>query len=69
MIETPIDVVFCGSDYRDREPNPYQICYPDQDIVIFDRDDGISSSEFRKDPGNHRDWVPDVVFESYKTRD
>lgn len=68
MIETPIDVVFCGSDYRDREPNPYQICYPDQDIVIFDRDDGINSSEFRKDPGNHREWVPDVVFESYKTR-
>lgn len=66
MIGKPIDVVFCGSDYKDRTDNPYLVCYPDQDLIYFDRiDDGISSSEFKKDVTRHKDWVPEIVYCSY----
>ena len=66
MIGKPIDAVFCGSDYKDRIDNPYLICYPDQDLVYFDRtDDGISSSEFKTDAAGHKGWVPEIVYHSY----
>lgn len=68
MIGKPIDVVFCGADYKNRQDNPYLLCYPSQDIIYFDRDDDmISSTEFKKDVCLHRDWVPEVVYTSYKT--
>lgn len=66
MIGKPLDIVFCGSDYEKRNPNPYKICYPEQNIIYFDRDDNISSSEFKKDPIGHKTWVPEIVFQYYK---
>lgn len=65
MIGKKLDVVFCGSDYEKRQDNPYLICYPDQKIVYFDREDQISSSEFKMDIESHKDWVPDIVYETY----
>lgn len=66
MIKKPIDAVFCGSDYKNRADNPYLVCYPDQDLVYLDRDDdGISSSEFKRDVAGHKDWVPEIVYQSY----
>lgn len=67
MIGKPIDVIFCGADYKNRLDNPYRLCYPSQDIVYFDRDDDmISSTEFKKDVCLHWDWVPEVVYRSYR---
>lgn len=63
LIGKPIDVVFCGADYN-RPDNPYFVCYPDQEIVYFDRDDQINSTEIRENPEGHKDWVPDVVYDS-----
>ena len=60
MIAKKIDVVFCGGDYN-TENNPYKLCYPDSDIIYFDRSDQISSSRFREDPLKYKDDVPKVV--------
>ena len=62
MIEKPIDVVFCGEDYK-RVDNPYLICYPEQEIVYFDRGDNINSTDIRRFPEQHKDWVPDIVYQ------
>lgn len=66
MIGKPIDAVFCGMDYRYKDPNPYKLCYPGQTIIYFGRGDHISSSEFRKNPEEHKDWVPEIVYKSYE---
>lgn len=63
LIGKPIDVVFCGADYN-RPDNPYLVCYPEQQIVYFDRGDNINSTEIRENPDAHRDWVPDCVYQS-----
>ena len=69
MIGKPIDVVFAGADYKNREDNPYPLCYPTQDIIYINRDDDhISSTEFRSDIEAHKDWVPDIVYLSYKLK-
>ena len=66
MVGKPIDAVFCGSDYEEKEMNPYKICYPEQTIIYLDRyEDQISSSEFKKNIYLHKNWVPEVVFEYY----
>lgn len=64
MIGKHIDVVFCGSDYN-RPDNPYKVCYKEQRIVYVDRSDGISSTDFKKDIKAHKDWVPDIVYQTY----
>ncbi len=53
-----IDVVFCGSDYG--ENSFWNICYPDSELYRFQRNE-ISSTEIRKNPYAHWDWIPTVV--------
>ena len=54
----PIDVVFCGSD--DDDNSFWNKCYPDSKLYIFPRND-ISSTEIRKDPYAHWDWIPNIA--------
>ena len=54
----PIDVVFCGSDYD--ENSFWNKCYPESKLYIFPRND-ISSTEIRKDPYAHWDWIPNIA--------
>lgn len=58
----PIDVVFCGSDYY--ENSFWNKCYPDSKLYIFSRND-ISSTEIRKNPYAHWDWLPNIVRPYY----
>ena len=58
----PIDVVFCGSDYD--ENSFWNKCYPDSKLYIFPRND-ISSTEIRKDPYAHWDWIPNIAKPYY----
>jgi len=58
----PIDVVFYGSDYD--EGSFWSRCYPEADTVVFQRN-GISSSEIRKNPLRHWEWLPNVVRPYY----
>ncbi len=58
----PIDVVFCGSDYD--ENSFWNKCYPDSELYIFPRND-ISSTEIRKDPYAHWDWIPNIAKPYY----
>ncbi|MBO4870180.1 MAG: AAA family ATPase, partial [Clostridia bacterium] len=62
QISKHIDVVFCGSDYG--EDSFWNKCYPDSELYIFPRN-GISSSEIRRDPYAHWDWLPNVVRPYY----
>ncbi len=65
MIGKKIDVVFCGNDYNN-ENNPYCLCYPDRDIIYFERSDQISSSRFRKNPLKYSDDVPKIVADYFQ---
>lgn len=65
MINKKIDVVFCGADYKIKN-NPYCLCYPESDIIYFDRTDQISSSRFRENPNKFKDDVPHVVAEYFQ---
>lgn len=65
MIGKKIDVIFCGADYK-AENNPYCLCYPDSDIIYFDRTDQISSSRFRENPTKFRNDVPKVVSDYFQ---
>lgn len=65
IIQNPIDVVFCGADYH-YDNNPYEICYPEAKIIYFDRGDLINSTDIRNDFRNHKNWIPQVVFDDYK---
>ena len=58
----PIDVVFCGSDYD--ENSFWNKCYPDSELYIFPRND-ISSTEIRKNPYAHWDWIPNIAKPYY----
>ena len=62
QIGKPIDVVFCGSDYDDT--SFWNVCYPESRLVIIPRN-GISSTELRRDPYAHWDWLPAVVRPYY----
>ena len=62
QIGKPIDVVFCGSDYDDT--SFWNVCYPDSALYIFERN-GISSTELRKNPYAHWDWLPNIVKPYY----
>lgn len=65
LIGKKIDVVFCGEDYH-YDNNPYFLCYPDSDIIYFDREDCISSSKFREDPLRYKDDVPEIVADYFQ---
>ena len=57
-----IDVVFCGSDYD--ENSFWNVCYPDSELVIFERDQ-YNSTAIRKDIYGHWDWLPMFVRPHY----
>ena len=57
-----IDAVFCGSDYD--ENSFWSKCYPDSELYVFSRN-GISSTEIRKNPYAHWDWIPNIVKPYY----
>ncbi|SDB24012.1 HTH-type transcriptional regulator, transcriptional repressor of NAD biosynthesis genes [Pseudobutyrivibrio sp. YE44] len=62
QIGKPIDIVFCGSDYD--ENSFWNKCYPDSEFHVFPRNE-ISSTEIRKNPYKHWDWLPNVVKPYY----
>ena len=62
QIGAPIDVVFCGSDYG--TDSFWNICYPESELYIFKRNE-INSTQLRRDPYKHWDWLPDVVKPYY----
>ncbi len=57
-----IDVVFCGSDYD--EHSFWNVCYPESELYIFERSEP-SSTEIRKNPYKHWDWLPNLVKPYY----
>ncbi len=61
-IGCPIDVVFCGSDYG--KDSFWNVCYPESQLHVFPRNE-ISSTEIRKNPYTHWDWLPNVVRPYY----
>lgn len=61
-IGKPIDVVFCGSDYG--KDSFWGVCYPECEFISFQRNE-MSSTEIRKDPYAHWDWIPNLVRPYY----
>ncbi len=66
-IGKPIDVVFCGDDYRGT--NRFESLYcPESEVVYFERKEvPISSTEIREWASSHWDYIPDVC-KPYYTR-
>ena len=62
QVGKPIDIVFCGSDYD--ENSFWNKCYPESELYIFKRNE-INSTELRKAPYKHFDWLPNVVKPYY----
>ena len=62
QIGKPIDIVFCGSDYD--ENSFWNKCYPESKLHIFPRNE-INSTELRKNPYTHWDWLPNIVKPYY----
>jgi HTH-type transcriptional repressor of NAD biosynthesis genes len=58
----PIDAVFCGSDYNDE--SYWAKCYPEAELIVIERD-GMSSTELRKNPMAHWEWLPNIVRPYY----
>ncbi len=59
-----IDVVFCGDDYKGT--NKFESLYPESKVHYFDRSlINISSTEIRKNPYIHFEFLPKVVREYY----
>lgn len=65
QIGVKIDIVFCGSDYD--ETSFWNICYPDSILHIFERNE-ISSTDIRKNPYKHWEWLPNVVKPYYNKK-
>ncbi len=65
QIGKPIDIVFCGSDYD--KNSFWNICYPESEFYVFSRND-ISSTEIRKNPYKHWDWLPNIVRRYYNKK-
>ena len=62
QVGKPIDVVFCGSDYD--ENSFWNKCYPEGELFIFKRNE-INSTELRKAPYKHFEWLPNIVKPYY----
>ena len=62
QVGKPIDVVFCGSDYD--ENSFWNKCYPESELFVFKRNE-INSTELRKAPYKHFDWLPNIVKPYY----
>ncbi|MBO5087648.1 MAG: multifunctional transcriptional regulator/nicotinamide-nucleotide adenylyltransferase/ribosylnicotinamide kinase NadR [Lachnospiraceae bacterium] len=63
MIGKKIDVVFCGDDYKEGD-NFYKMCYPESEIIYFERDN-ISSTLIRSNPYKYWDMLPECVRPYY----
>lgn len=62
QIGKPIDIVFCGSDYD--KNSFWNICYPESAFYSFERN-SINSTDIRKNPYQHWDWLPNIVRTYY----
>lgn len=62
QVGKPIDIVFCGSDYD--ENSFWNKCYPESELFIFKRNE-INSTELRKAPYKHFEWLPNIVKPHY----
>ena len=59
-INKPIDVVFCGDDYKNT--GRFESLYPASKVIYFDRSVvNISSTEIRKNPLKYWDYLPKCV--------
>ena len=67
-IGKPIDVVFCGSDYKGT--NRFEDLYsPQSKVVYFDRTEvPISSTQIRFDPYKQWEYLPQICREYYAKR-
>lgn len=63
QIGKPIDVVFCGDDYKTGD-NFYKRCYPESELYYFERDE-ISSTRIRSNPLRYWEDLPQVVRPYY----
>lgn len=61
-IGKPIDIVFCGDDYD--ENSFWNKCYPNSELHRFPRNE-ISSTQIRKNPYEHWEWLPNMVKPFY----
>lgn len=68
MVGTHIDIVFCGEDYKcgaERDKSPYEVCYPDSEIVYLSRSTvPVSSTKIRANAVQYRRYIPAEVFVS-----
>lgn len=62
LIGEPIDAVFCGSDYG--QDSFWRLGYPASEMITFPRN-AISSTEIRRNPYAHWEWLPSVVRPHY----
>ena len=62
QVGKPIDIVFCGSDYD--ENSFWNKCYPESELFVFKRNE-INSTELRKAPYKHFEWLPNIVKPYY----
>ena len=59
IISDMIDVVFCGTDYSDRDI--FERLYPESEVIYFDRNIiPITSTEIRENPYRHWQFIPDI---------
>ncbi len=57
-IGKPVDAVFCGSDYG--KDSFWCVCYSESAFISFPRNE-MSSTEIRKNPYAHWEWIPTIV--------
>ena len=66
-IGKPIDVVFCGDDYKGT--NRFESLYEDSHIEYFSRSEvPISSTEIRKNPYKYWDYIPNICKSFYNKK-
>ncbi len=64
LIGKPIDVVFSGDDYKDK--NIWEKLYPESEIYYIPRSEiDISSTEIRKNPYKYFEYLPKIVRTYY----
>lgn len=62
-IKQPIDVVFAGEDYKDK--NIWEKLYPKSKIKYLKKEFDISSTLIRIDPYKYYDYLPKIVKQHY----
>ncbi len=65
IIGKPIDVVFCGSDYKGTDRFESLYC-PESEVVYFDREEvPVSSTQIRDCPTKYWNYIPKVCRDYY----